>query len=121
MRTLVWHYGGLVHAGTHDLRQRRGGATAYRLPERSYPLEVRASLGVAPNGGDVVFDINDDGVSIFDAKPQVDRGTTSKVHENFKDLGRAYMEKGSVLTLDIDSTAAAASALTVELDIEEDD
>ena len=129
MKTLVWHYAGILQAGAHDLRQRRGGARGYILDRDYEPVEIRLYLDNASSVGEVVVDINDDDVSIFKdvrssiesytANPQVDRGTRSKVQKHFYDLGKPKLAKGSVITLDVDQTAPGARSLTVELDLED--
>lgn len=129
MRTLIWHYAGIVQAGAHDLRQRRGGARGYILDRDYEPVEVRLYLDQVSEVGEVVVDINDDDVSIFKdtrssvesytANPQLDRGAHSKVQTHFYDLGKPKLSKGSVITLDVDRTAPGARSLTVELDLQE--
>lgn len=121
MRTVTWHFGGLLHSGSHDLRDRRGGGAAFRLSQDYYPAEVRLYVDRVPLGSAVVVDINDDGVSIFDNRPQVDKDTNYKRHRTFKDLGREKIDKDSVLTMDVDQVGSSypGSGLTVELDLEE--
>lgn len=121
MRTLTFHYGGLIHAGAHDVRQRRGGAISFKL-ERDYkPIAHRVSLSqpVVGRGEAVIVDINDDGVSILAARPALGPDQTFVSGSSYAAVGLQRLVKGSVMTLDIDQTGPGASALTVELDLEE--
>lgn len=121
MKTVVWHYGGLLHAGSHDVRDRRGGGTAFRLSAEYYPVEVRLYVDRVPLGSAVVVDINDDGTSLFSYRPQVDQDTNYKRQTVFNEAGRAKIAKNSVLTMDVDQVGSryGGSGLTVELDLEE--
>ena len=119
MKTLTWHYGGLVHAGAHDVRDRRGGGAAFRVSAGYYPVEVRLMLDGASKNGPVVVDVKDDGVSLFTASPQLDAGATYRTSKTFIETGRVKVEKDSVLTMDVTSAGSSATALTVELDLEE--
>ena len=118
-KTYTWHYGGLVQAGSHDLKSRRGGAARFRVNRRYKPVEVRLSLGSAPEDTQLIIDINDDGESIFDVRPSLVKGQDYRRWTTFKIATPTRIEDGSFLTLDIDETAGGAAALTVELDLEE--
>ena len=119
MKTITWHYGGLVQAGSHDLKTRRGGAARFRVNKRYKPVEVRLSLASAPKADSLIIDINDDGVSLFDVRPSLVNGQDYRRWTTFSETGPTRIEDGSFLTLDIDETAAGAAALTVELDLVE--
>lgn len=71
---------------------------------------------LASTGRNLIIDINDDGVSIFDNQPALPSGLKQHVHST---VNRVAMRKGSVISLDIDQVSATAAGedLTVILDI----
>ena len=132
MKTLTWHYAGIVQAGDHDLRLRRGGGSEKLIVGRWVPKEVRVSLGAASVKGAVSIDLEDDGVSLFNGVfPGVPVGDKEGTLDVFRspvtddpdgsNVAFYTIEDGSVLTLEVLKAGNGAHALTVELDLEEAD
>src|SRR3990167_515427 len=112
MKTFTWHYAGIVQAGSHDLRLRRGGGSEKLVVGRWVPKEVRVSLGAASSKGAVSIDLEDDGVSLFsDVFPGVPVGDKEGTLDVFRDpvtddpdgsnVAFYTIEDGSVLTLEV--------------------
>lgn len=118
--TLTWYYAGLVQAGAHDLRQRRGGAVVHTLDADYHPVAVRVSLGSPSVSKPVIVDIKDDGVSIFRDNPGLPRDVLENEFDGgiFAEVDLVRLSEGSLITLDIDQTGVGAQALKVELDLE---
>lgn len=78
---------------------------------------VRASLVTASSSGNVVFDVNDDGVSIFGAqKLQIDQGATTSVGASASPtISNPTIAFDSIVTVDIDSAGTAAKGWAVYL------
>ena len=109
MRTLTWYIKGGVAPQT-DV------GPAYRLSVGYHAVEVWFSgRNPGTNLGPVVIDINDDGVSLLSERVAFTEGQFSARHRLHK-AGR--IEKGSLITLDIDSVGSIHD-LTVELVLEE--
>lgn len=83
------------------------------------PVKVNLMARVAGEGTDnTVIDINDDGESIFDARPALPNEMTEKT---WVTIPNQKMLKGSLVTLDIDQISSQDTCrdLTVELELEE--
>ena len=90
---------------------------AYRIPDGEDYVPVLAYLHqrVAPEDEPTVIDINDDGVSIFNERPQLN-GVQEKV---WTTIDENIIRGGSVITLDIDgvSSTTPGEDLTVQLEL----
>ena len=119
IKTISWFVGGYIQATPHEGADRFGAGRTFIADGDYFPRAMRIYLDSAPYDRPVVVDVQDDGVSIFTAKPQVDKGTVFKEHDSFRDTGESKIEELSVLTLDIPHSGQDARNLTVELDLEE--
>ena len=110
MLVLTWIVVGQVNPKTSLL-------PVYRLPGRFRPTEMWARVEDAQGNSFVTFDVNDDGVSIFDVEPSIAPGQQELRTRHFQTTGLAKMEKDSHITLDIDH--GGGQNLTVHLYLEE--
>jgi hypothetical protein len=80
---------------------------------------VRATVETAPNGGNVLVDVNKNGVSVFtdqNQRPLIAPGqlTSGKVIPN----GAPVISDGDYITVDVDASTDPAANLTVSLVLE---
>ena len=114
---LVWTVAGRLSEQTSVL-------PVYRLDADYLPTRFWAKIGTAAQSSiepnPIVFDINDDGVSIFSVKPSIVGGQVVLDSTLFGEQP-AFMLKDSLVTFDIDSLAEGEQPadLTVILDLEE--
>ena len=104
---------------------------AYRLTEDYVPISIsidtrepvtRKIQSKASTPTRTVFDINDDGVSIFSSNPELIENETYSFEETPAAFNRALtLEKGSWITLDIDSVGenSPGEDVSVQLELEE--
>lgn len=120
MKTLRWFVGGSLAKAAEGLSG-AGMGQSYVLDADYFPRALRLYQTEAPQGSAVVYDILDDGVSIFADKPQMDAGAKAKDEDTFNVTGEVMMAKDSVVTLSLVSggVKGVGRDLTVELDLEE--
>ena len=113
MRTLTWYVPGPLSEveGETDI------AVAHVLDQDYRPVAVHLHLKTASVSGVGQFDINDDGTSLFDSPPDMDKGQTLATMTTF--LTANIMEEGSAITLDADTVGVGQAGLSVHLDLEE--
>lgn len=115
---LVWTVAG-------SLSERTSVLPVYRLDGDYLPTRLTARIGTAAQNSveatPIVFDVNDDGVSIFSVKPTIGPGQVATDTTLFG-TQPAFMLKDSLVTLDIDSLAEGEQPadLTVILDLQEE-
>jgi hypothetical protein len=128
MKTVTWHYAGLLHAGSHNLRERRGGGSLKALAGRYRPVEVRVTLGTASTSGPVSIDLQDDGTSLFSNFPGLPEGEVDGGADIFTAPPTTDPDGSNVAELELQdprlelqvlAAGNGAQALTVELDLEE--
>ena len=115
-RVLVWH----IPKVLSNKVEGANASTEYVLDDDYVPVKVRLSQKVAQAGDPNIVDINDDGVSIFGSvKPNINQGLLESEWETFLST-LTYMEKGSIITLDVDqiSKTTPGEKLTVSLEME---
>lgn len=88
----------------------------FRMPHGFTLTDVRASLTVASTSGDVVVDVNEDGVSILSTKITVDQDEkTSETGSPAVVISDAVLADDAEITVDIDSAGTGAKGLKVYL------
>lgn len=80
----------------------------HEMWENGTIIEVRAVCKTAPTGQAIIMDINDDGVSIWDAgaRLQIAAAATSG---NTSTITNPTIAKGSILTIDLDQVGSGAT------------
>lgn len=94
----------------------RTGVTRFRWPFGAVILGVSAAVSTAPTGASIIFDINRNGVSIFNPtanRPVIAAGAFATLTEIVPDTFTMFL--GDYLTVDIDQvgSSVAGSDLTV--------
>lgn len=111
---LTWFVSGQLSNGVvgTDVSQ------SYKIPWRVKPVEIWMKATTAPSGQAVLVDINDDGTSILSTAASLPAGLRESRSHTFVD--ESTIEKGSVLTLDVDQVGSLISGanLTVSLELE---
>lgn len=95
-------------------------STEFVLDDDYVPVRCLVRQKEAQAGGANIFDINDDGVSIFgDVKPAINQGLLSTEFDVFSPT-LTYLEKDSVITVDADqiSDTTPGGYLTVHLELD---
>src|SRR3990167_260802 len=112
-KTLTWFIAGAV--GT------RSTAPAFRMDSNYKVTHVWAQVENAPSGSNLIFDIREDGTSLFSAtKPSVVKGNT-EMHDRDVIYTSNMLDEGTVITLAILTADSGGTArdLTVQMDLEE--
>ncbi len=108
-RILTWYVDEVVGDGTHQ------GPTFILDRDYDLPGIVRIYAGDVPDANVLQVDIKDDGVSLFTSKPTVHKKQHSQDWwENFDD-SLHFMEKYSLISLDV--TSGGAKKITVQLEL----
>jgi hypothetical protein len=114
-RILVWYIPGVLSNNVEGINI----STEYTLDKDYVPVRVTLRQKEAQSGEPNVFDINDDGVSLFgDVKPSINQGLKDTEWTVFAS-NLTVIQKDSVITLDADQISGATPGkdLTVQLDL----
>ena len=111
-RYLVWYISRPVRGGV-------GVGERYYLPDSDYEL-VRVDLYTkkAPVLQNCIFDVLDDGVSLFNTSGRPTIVIRQVKGNGFFTPSRATVRKGSVLTLNIDQLDGDVGDITITLELE---
>ena len=95
-------------------------STEYVLDDDYIPVRCVIRQKEAQAGDANIFDINDDGVSIFPSvKPSINQGVLETIWEAFLDT-LTYMKKDSVVTLDADQISGTVPGAYLSVHLEMD-
>jgi len=111
-RTYVWFVAGPVAVGTEKV-------CTFRMKRATIIEDVELHVKIAPTGATLIVDINDDGTTVFNTKPEIDiSGTVEDDNHVFSDTALAA---GGELTMDIDQVGSTNNGtdLTVLLHCKE--
>lgn len=111
-RTYIWYIPGTVTVDTEQ-------SVTYKLKRACTVEDVELHVQTAPTGQSLIVDINEDGVSLFSTRPEIDAGSTTEDDNHvFSDTALAA---GSELTADVDQigSTVAGERLTVRLHVKE--
>jgi hypothetical protein len=73
-------------------------------PLTSRPVEI--TVGTAPTGAAIIVDMNENGVSVFGTRPQIDATETSSATGVAGTITDTVLAKGSVISFDIDQVGS---------------
>ena len=92
-----------------------GIATPIELSQDYTGVEVILRVGTAPDGAAIIVDINKNGTTIFNTRPQINDGATSGGGSAV--FSSTSFSDGDVLTFDIDQVGSTSGGddLTVQL------
>ena len=111
-RVLVWHLETPERDGTEQ-------GPAYYM-ERDYtPTALRLLARQAPDGGPLIVNLKDDGVSILARTSRLEKGDEADPDAEVFPLNPGTIAEGSVVTLDIVSSGGA-KGITVQLELDAD-
>jgi hypothetical protein len=110
-RVLTWTVDGGISRTKVEVDGKRKLDADYR------PIRVNVMVRVAGIGDNLVIDIKDDGVSIFNSKPALSGGHTDKT---WTTIPATALRKDSIITCDIDqiNSQQGGRDLAVELELE---
>jgi hypothetical protein len=97
-------------------------STSFVLPQRARILGVTSHVGTAPAGADLIYDIHDDGTTIYTVqanRPKITDAATTATATTFGATDLPVIEAGSVLEIDVDQvgsgTAGSDLSITIQL------
>lgn len=108
----VWYIDGVLAVGTNQSAEFEVAATLTIVG-------VRLRCKTAPQGANLIVDINKNGTTIFTTRPEIDAGQTTD--DNNHVISVTALATGDILTVDIDQVGSTTpgSNLTVIVDVKQ--